>query len=276
MIPRSRSMQIVSCSSKMGSSWKFQTTPYASGQFQRWNPIREKNIMAIRYAWKLITRNPRRTATYLFGLALAVGLFAGILFFVDATSREMTATAIAPVRLDIIVHATKPDVIVTDMLEPIRAQRGISAAEPLAAADFASAQKVGDKQISPSGRMFVIDPSYFQTFDILQISEGKFEPSGLIVSEAMAIARGLKIGNEVQLTFNGIEKPVILPITGVVNMDNADTLFTVASEAENAVVADVVFVDTSWFRQTLQAPLILSAANPPANLAPGALIYDPQ
>ena len=232
--------------------------------------------MALSYAWKLITRNPRRTTTYLFGLALAVGLFAGILFFVDATSREMTATAIAPVKLDIIVHATTPEVIVTDMLSPIRAQRGISAAEPLAAADFASAQKVGDTQVSPSGRMFAISPSYFETFDILQISEGKFEPSGVMVSEAMAIARGLKLGDEIQLAFNGADEPVILPITGIVNMDNADTLFTVASEAENAVVADVVFVDTAWFRKTLQAPLTIAAAKPPANLAPGALIYDPQ
>ena len=232
--------------------------------------------MALTYAWRLIIRNPRRTATYLFGLALAVGLFAGILFFVDATSREMTATAIAPVKLDIIVHATKPDVVVTDMLESIRAQRAISAAEPLAAADFTSAQKVGETQISPSGRMFAIDPSYFETFDILQISEGAFDASGVMVSEAMAIARDLQIGDELQLTFNGVDEPVILPITGVVNMDNADTLFTVASEAENAVVADVVFVDTTWFTQTLQAPLTVTAANPPANLAPGALIYDPQ
>ena len=64
----------------------------------------------IRYAWRLVTRNPRRTATYLFGLALAVGLFSGILFFVDATAREMTATAIAPIKLDIIAHATEPTV----------------------------------------------------------------------------------------------------------------------------------------------------------------------
>src|SRR5215216_1299496 len=232
--------------------------------------------MALIYSWRLITRNLRRTVTYLFGLALAVGLFAGILFFVDATSREMTATSIAPVKLDIIVHATKSDVIVADMLAPIRGQRGILAAEPLAAADFTSAQKVGDTQISPSGRMFAIDASYLETFDILQISAGRLDPSGVMVSEAMAIAGGLKLGDELQLTFNGTDEPVILPITGIVNMDNADTLFTVASEAENAVVADVVFVDTSWFRQTLQAPLILSAANPPANLAPGALIYDPQ
>src|SRR5215216_3901894 len=232
--------------------------------------------MALIYSWRLITRNLRRTVTYLFGLALAVGLFAGILFFVDATSREMTATSIAPVKLDIIVHATKSDVIIADMLAPIRGQRGILAAEPLVAADFTSAQKVGDTQISPSGRMFAIDASYLETFDILQISAGRLAPSGVMVSEAMAIARGLKLGDELQLTFNGTDEPVILPITGIVNMDNADTLFTVASEAENAVVADVVFVDTSWFQHILQAPLTIATANPPANLAPGALIYDPQ
>lgn len=43
--------------------------------------------MTLQYAFRPVTRNPRRTFTYLFGLALAVGLFAGILFFVDATAR---------------------------------------------------------------------------------------------------------------------------------------------------------------------------------------------
>ena len=232
--------------------------------------------MTLTYAWRLITRNPRRTVTYLFGLALAVGLFAGILFFVDATSREMTATAIAPVKLDIIVHATTPDVIVTDMLEPIRAQRGISAAEPMAAADFTSAQKVGDTQLSPSGRMFAINPSYFETFDILQISEGKFDPNGMIVGEAMAIAQNLKIGDSVQMTFTGMDHPVVLPITGIVNLDHADALFASATEAENAIVLDAAFVDFKWFQSNLQTRLAVLAANPPANLAPGAIIFEPQ
>ena len=66
--------------------------------------------MTIQYAWRLVTRNPRRTFTYLFGLALAVGLFAGILFFVDATTRQMTDLALAPVKLDLVAHATTPDV----------------------------------------------------------------------------------------------------------------------------------------------------------------------
>lgn len=232
--------------------------------------------MTLTYAWKLVTRNPRRTAAYLFGLALAVGLFAGILFFVDATARKMTTTAIAPVKLDIVAHATQPDVAIVEMTPTIATQRGVSAAEPIFAADFAAAQKVDAAQASPAGRMFAVSPSYFQTFDILQVSEGKFDPSGVMVSEAMSISQNLKVGDQLQLTFSGVDQPVILPITGILNLDNADALFATATEAENAIVSDVVLVNSAWFQQNLSAPLAALAVNPPANLAPGSIIYDPQ
>ncbi len=232
--------------------------------------------MTLTYAWRLVTRNARRSATYLFGLALAVGLFAGILFFVDATARQMTTTAIAPVKLDLVAHATKPDINIAPMIPILAAQRSVSAAEPVYAADFSSAQKLGAAQASPAGRMFAVSPSYFKTFDILQISEGKFDPSGVMVSEAMAIAQNLKVGDTLQLTFSGVNKPISLPVTGILNLDNADALFATATEAENALVSDVVLVDAAWFQSTLGAPLAAAAANPPANLAPGAVIYDPQ
>ena len=232
--------------------------------------------MMIHYAWRLVTRNPRRTATYLFGLALAVGLFSGILFFVDATAREMTATAIAPIKLDIIAHATEPTVDVGAAAPVIAQQRGIAGAEPVTAADFNSAVKVGGNHPSPTGRLFAVQPSYFQSFDLLQVSDGKFDPHGVMVSEAMAIAQGIKVGDSLQLTFAGVDQPVTLPVTGIVNLDNADALFTIAAESENALVADVVFVDYAWFQQTLQAPLAVQAANLQATPPPGAVVLDPQ
>jgi putative ABC transport system permease protein len=232
--------------------------------------------MTLIYAWRLVTRNPRRTATYLFGLTLAVGLFSGILFFVDATARQMTTIAIAPIKLDIVAHTTKPEVNIAGMIPAITALRGISAAEPVYAADFASAQKAGSMQSTHLGRMFAISASYFSTFDILQISEGKFDPSGVMISEAMAIAQNLKTGDQIQLTFSDIEKPVVLPVTGIVNLDNAEALFATTTEAENALVSDIVLVDDVWFQKNLATQLTLLAANPPTNLAPGAIIYDPQ
>jgi len=232
--------------------------------------------MILSYAWKLVTRNPRRTFTYLFGLALAVGLFSGILFFVDATARQMTATAIAPVKIDIIAHGTKPDVNIADAAPTIAAGRGVSAAEPVYAADFTSAVKLNGNQPSPAGRMFAIQPSYLQTFDILQISEGKFDSSGALISEAMAIAQNIKVGDSIQLTFNGVGNPVSLPVTGIINMDNADALFATATEAENAIVSDVVIVDQAWFRANLLQPLTTIASDPNTTVVPGFISLDPQ
>lgn len=232
--------------------------------------------MIFTYAWKLVTRNPRRTFTYLFGLALAVGLFSGILFFVDVTARQMTATAIAPVKIDIIAHGTTPDVNIADAAPTIATQRGVSAAEPVYAADFSSAVKLNGSHPSPAGRMFAIQPSYLQTFDILQISAGKLDPSGALISEAMAIAQNIKIGDSIQLTFGGVPAPVQIPVTGIINMDNADALFATATEAENAIVSDVVIVDQTWFRANLLQPLTTAASDPNAAVIAGFVLLDPQ
>ncbi len=232
--------------------------------------------MTLTYAWKLVTRNQRRTATYLFGLALAVGLFAGILFFVDVTTRQMTSTALAPVQLDLVAHATTPDVNMADVVTNFSKQRGITAVEPVTTADFLSAVKSGGTQASPAGRMFAIAPSYLPTFDVLRLSEGKLDPNGVLVSEAMAISQNLKVGDPVQFTFAGIEQPISLLVSGIVNMDNADALFATATENENAMVADVAFVDIQWFRANLESKLAAKVANPPASLPAGAILLDQQ
>jgi|GEM_PF-527599 len=232
--------------------------------------------MTFPYAWRLVTRNLRRTATYLFGLALAVGLFAGILFFVDVTTRQMTATALAPVRLDIIARATTPDVNLSTVTQTFATQPGVLAAEPVTVADFLSSNKTGSPQVSPAGRMFALAPSYFQTFDVVQISSGTPAADGVMISEAMAIAQNIKIGDQMTFTFAGINQPVSLPVSGIVNMDNADALFATATESENAIVADVAFVDLTWFRSALQPQLAAMSANPPANLPVGAILLDQQ
>lgn len=232
--------------------------------------------MIATYAWRLITRNLRRTGTTLFGLALAVGLFAGILFFVDATARQMTATALAPVTLDMVAHATTPDVNVAPIAGATAGQTGISAASPVVAADFASAQKAGGSRSSPVGRLFAIRPDYLQQFDLLQVSSGQFSPDGALVSEAMATALKLRPGDQLRLSFAGVADPVTLPVSGIVSMDHADALFATATEAENALVSDVVFVDQGWFAQHLQAPLTAYAGAPDTRPLPGQVILDPQ
>jgi putative ABC transport system permease protein len=57
--------------------------------------------MLTRYVIADLLRNPRRTLSTMVGVALGVGLFCGVLFFVDGLSASMTARAVAPLPIDI-------------------------------------------------------------------------------------------------------------------------------------------------------------------------------
>ncbi len=62
----------------------------------------------LRYVWRDLVRNPRRTLASLVGVALGVGLFSGVLFFVDGSGATMTKRATAPLALDMQVVLTSP------------------------------------------------------------------------------------------------------------------------------------------------------------------------
>ena len=62
----------------------------------------------LRYAWRELTRNPRRTLASMAGVALGVGLFSGLLFFIDGSGATMTARALEPLSLDMQRVLTAP------------------------------------------------------------------------------------------------------------------------------------------------------------------------
>ena len=232
--------------------------------------------MTVGYAWRLVTRNGLRSLTSIFGLTLAVGLFSGILFFVDTMTRSMTEKALAPVTLDLVAHATGPAVDSIPMAGALSRLRGMAAAEPLISADFASATRPGSGLQSSTGRLFAVAPSWLSTFGLVRLSEGAFAPDGLVVSETMAVAQKLRVGDRLSLAFAGVDRPVELPITGIANLEGADALFASANEAENALVADVVFADLSWFVDTLEPPLARLALDPSYIPPPGSIVLDRQ
>ena len=57
--------------------------------------------MLTRFVIADLIRNPRRTLSTMVGVTLGVGLFCGVLFFVDGLSASMTARAVAPLPIDI-------------------------------------------------------------------------------------------------------------------------------------------------------------------------------
>jgi putative ABC transport system permease protein len=60
------------------------------------------------YARRDLLRNPRRTLASLAGIVLGVGLFSGVLFFIDGSGASMTKRAIAPLTLDMQRVLTQP------------------------------------------------------------------------------------------------------------------------------------------------------------------------
>ena len=64
--------------------------------------------MLVRYVLADLVRNPRRTLSTMVGVTLGVGLFCGVLFFVDGLSASMTQRAVAPLAIDMQLVATQP------------------------------------------------------------------------------------------------------------------------------------------------------------------------
>ena len=60
------------------------------------------------YVWRDLVRNPRRTLASLLGVMLGVGLFSGVLFFIDGSGAAMTKRALEPLSLDMQRVLTNP------------------------------------------------------------------------------------------------------------------------------------------------------------------------
>ncbi len=62
----------------------------------------------LRYAWRDLRGNPRRSLVSSVGVALGIGLFSGVLFFMDGSGATMTRRALAPLAIDMQLVVTSP------------------------------------------------------------------------------------------------------------------------------------------------------------------------
>ncbi len=210
------------------------------------------------YALQLVTRNPRRTGTYLFGLVLAVGLFSGILFFIDASSRRMTQAAVQSVKVDMQVYSTLATPALEPVLAAIRQTPGVIGAQPLLKTDFGgAATAVGDK-IAAGGNLFVLAPDYFSELKTVRLAAGAFDPQSALVSQQLFAALGLKIGDAIAVDFPQMAQPVKFPVSGVVDTTQANSLFVSIDPAhagEFNPIPNDIFIAPSLWKSALEGPL---------------------
>jgi len=221
------------------------------------------------YALQLTLRNRRRTLTYLFGLVLAVGLFSGILFFVDASANKMTQTAIAPVVVDMQVRSTLAHPDMTPVRTVLEGEPFVTHVEPVVIADFTSLSVPISNQATTAGKLFVLQPSYYDSFGALKLLSGDVTSPGVLISQAAANDLGLSIGDSIAINFDQLATPYIAQITGIIDPTGAYFLFMAtdpAHEGEYNPIPYDVFVSPKLWEADLAVPL----TNPPVPTDPNA------
>jgi putative ABC transport system permease protein len=83
------------------------------------------------YVWRDLVRNPRRTLSSIVGVTLGVGLFSGVLFFIDGSQATMTTRSLASLAVDIQAVLSSP------LGRDLRLQERIVAPDALAEGDRA-------------------------------------------------------------------------------------------------------------------------------------------
>ena len=221
------------------------------------------------YALQLTLRNRRRTLTYLFGLVLAVGLFSGILFFVDASANKMTQTAIAPVVVDMQVHSTLAHPDMAPVRTVLEGESFVTHVEPVVIADFTSLSVPISNQATTAGKLFVLQPSYYDSFGALKLLSGDVTSPGVLISQAAANDLGLSVGDSIAINFDQLATPYIAKITGIIDPTGASFLFIAtdpAHEGEYNPIPYDVFVSPTLWESDLAVPL----TNPPVPTDPNA------
>lgn len=118
--------------------------------------------MLSRYVVADLVRNPRRTLSTMVGVILGVGLFCGVLFFVDGLSASMTQRAVAPLSIDmqrIVTQRVGGTLALTQAFDSTTLTRGSQATVSLEVHNTSdvAANEVTIRSLPAPGLRFVAD-----------------------------------------------------------------------------------------------------------------------
>jgi putative ABC transport system permease protein len=178
----------------------------------------------IRYAWLDLIRNSRRTLASMLGVALGIGLFASVLFFIDGSAATMTERAIAPVTLDMqwIVTTDPNDLTIVERVSGAALETGERTTVTLDVTNGASAPAndvvVHDEPPTP---LRYVDGT--TTLDLTPVPDidGDSPLSHGIAGFGMSVGR-IPAGSSVSITYDAVARDAVqdaasLPIRATVS-----------------------------------------------------------
>jgi hypothetical protein len=218
------------------------------------------------YVLRDLVRNPRRSLASVTGIALAVGLFSGVSFFVDSSSSQMTARAVAPLTLDMqaglinplgtgktaAVIANAPALSLSQIQAAARGLHGVRVAEQFASIVLPTGSVRGPAgAVTGPVTLMGFDPSYLQAFPLVRTTAGAYRTATGMLSQPATDLIGGTPGSSVTVSLPGRVSPLTLPVSGVADFASATPLFlsrSASTQGDFVASPYVVVVDTATFR----------------------------
>src|SRR6202165_3795615 len=221
MTPTSPPISTASSASMTAASSRTRPRPPPSS--------RSRRPSVLSYVLRDLLRNPRRTLASVAGVALAVGLFSGIAFFVDSSSSQMTARAIAPVVIDMQAGlirplAAPPDPSAPDLVairRSIESVSGVFATQPFALVALpAGSLHAGTAVINQPVKVVAFDSTYLKTFPAITVPGGQLKPGAALLSQSAWDGLAAAPGKVLQVAVPRAVAPLQLPVAGVADFSS--------------------------------------------------------
>jgi len=190
------------------------------------------------HVWRLVVREPRRTAAAAAGVAIAGALLMSVVLFGSASGTTVTRRALTALPVDAqAILAPGADAAVATKL--VSADPAVAATQPfdLVHFDSASLSKAGAATQTSAGVIVGVDAGFQPATGLFGVSAGSQAPGQIVVSRDFATNLGLTPGDSVTLTLPGGQKSD-LKVSGIVDITGADLILGPVDAAHRAAAAN--------------------------------------
>jgi putative ABC transport system permease protein len=202
-----------------------------------------------------IRRAPRRLLLASLGVAFPVAVMAAGLLFLNIAIESMTATSLAPLKLEQRALATTLDADMTAIGKRLATVPGVSRVDRFAAADVVLSTP--GQRTGATARLFAIDPSYIKHNPWVRVVQGRLGGGHALLDQALRATPGFASAKDVSIQLAGTtgNRSLTLPATGTVDLrDTLPAWFAIPVgdvQGDQALVPRSIVIDYATFERRL-------------------------
>lgn len=202
---------------------------------------------------------------------LAAGASTTITYRVTATTAVPATQALQPHGLVTSVEEpapsaanAQPALSIESLSSRVLQVPGVASADVLGVVDLGAGSLRGNNaSINQQLRVLAIDPRYLDHFNLIAVSQGRYDAGSVLLSSDAAAALHASPGQPATLAVPGRAAPIPVTVGGVADFTRADLLFASRApdaQGEYAALPNVIVVPVSMFENTILPALRLNDA----------------